>query len=536
MQARRRALAAWLCLIIGFGTVAGQLGRLAMLGQTTATLTPIRSIEASLSRPDIVDRAGRLLATDVSAPSIFADPSAVLDLDETVEALAGALPGLDAKKLRRDLSDRNRQFVWVRRGVHPDDARIVHQLGLPGVYQRDELLRVYPAADLTGQILGFTDVDNRGQAGIERTIDQRGLSGPPGQRADTQPAPVALSIDLAVQLGLRDVLKEAMAGYEATGAAGIVLDARTGEVVAQLSLPDYAAGDAKAALDPARSDRIASGTYELGSVFKTLTLAMALDAGTATPEKQYDATRPLTIGRFEIDDLHAQHRWLTAEEVLLYSSNIGAARIALELGEDGQRRFLKRLGLLDPVTTELGSSPPPQVPKTWSKASTMTISFGHGLAVTPLQFAAAVASIVNGGRRVVPSYLSAARPQGERVLMRQETAGETLRLLRTNVVDRRGTGSRAAVVGYEVAGKTGTADIAGRGGYGRSGVLSSFLAVFPASAPRYVTYVMLFEPKATEASHGQRTAGMNASPTTARLIERIAPLLGLAPASTPGRS
>jgi cell division protein FtsI (penicillin-binding protein 3) len=339
--------------------------------------------------------------------------------------------------------------------------------------------------------------------------------------------PVRLALDLSVQLGLTEVLTEAMASYEATGAAGLVLDVETGEVVAQVSLPAYAAGQAKAAQDATRADRIAGLTYELGSVFKPLTLAMAYDAGIAEPDKQYDATRPLKVGRFEIDDLHPERRWLTPEEVLLYSSNIGAAQIALEVGESGQRQFLKRIGLLEPMATELGTAAAPQVPDRWSKASVMTIAYGHGLAVTPLQFAAAIAAIANDGRRVVPTYLLGRSKEGQRVLLRKETSAEILRLLRQNVVDKRGSGARAAVQGYEVGGKTGTAEIAGHGGYGRRGVLTSFAAVFPAMKPRYLTYVMLFEPKAT--SGGQRTAGLNAAPVTARLIERIAPLLGVAP-------
>jgi cell division protein FtsI (penicillin-binding protein 3) len=526
---RRRVLVAWLGLITAFGLVAGQLGRLAIIGQATPTAAPIQSIGQTLSRPDILDRAGRLLATDISAPSIFADPSAILDLDETVEALAGVLKGLDQKRLRKELSERGKQFVWIRRGVHPGDAKLIHELGLPGVYQREELHRVYPAAELTGHVIGFTDVDNRGQAGIERMIDQRGLSELAGLAMTSDRPPVNLALDLSVQLGLHEVLSEAIANYQASSAAGIVLDVETGEVVAQVSIPDYWAGDAKAAQDVKRADRIAGGTYELGSVFKTITLAMALDAGTAQPDKQYDATRPLKVGRFEIDDLHPQHRWLTPEEIFLYSSNLGAAQIALEVGDSGQRRFLKRLGLLDPLATELGATPPPQVPARWSQASVVTIAYGHGLAVTPLQFAAAVASIVNGGTRVQPTYLGGQSPNHVRTLLRKETAKEIRRLLRLNVTDARGTGARAAVAGYEIGGKTGTADIAGKGGYGGSGVLTSFVAIFPASAPRYVSFVMLFEPKATQASLGQRTAGMNAGPATAKLIERIAPLLGLRP-------
>ncbi len=529
---RRRVLVAWLGLIVSFGLVAGQLGRLAMHGQGVTTAAPIQSIGATLSRPDIVDRRGRLLATDIAAPSIFADPSAILDLDETVESLASVLKGLDQKRLRKELSDRTKHFVWVRRAVHPGDAKLVHELGLPGVFQREELHRVYPAAELTGHVLGFTDIDNRGQAGIERMIDEKGLAEPAGLALTRAHPPVGLSLDLSVQLGLNEVLSGAMADYQATGAAGIVLDVETGEVLAQTSLPDFAAGQAKAAQDPKRADRIAGGTYELGSVFKTLTLAMAYDAGTARPDKQYDATRPLKVSRFEIDDLHPQRKWLTPEEVLLYSSNIGAAQMALEVGEAGQRQFLKRLGLLDPLVTELGTTPAPQVPKQWGKASVVTIAYGHGLAVTPLQFAAAIAAIANGGKRVVPTYLRRDGPttDGPRVLLRKATSKELLRILGLNVTDPRGTGGRAKVEGYAIGGKTGTADIAGRGGYGGSGVVTSFVAVFPADKPRYVTYLMLFEPKATEASSGQRTAGMNAGPATGKLIERIAPLLGLVPA------
>lgn len=516
---------------LAFVVEAGQLTLLGLKGSTAVRSDPVETITRNVARPDIVDRNGRLLATDVTMPSVFADPRRVLDKDEVAEKLAATLPGIDERQLLADLNDKNRRFVWVKRGLSPAEAQRVHDLGLPGVSFRDEPRRVYPAGEDGGHVIGFVDVDNRGATGIERYLDAEGLIDLIDSGARSDRPPVALSIDIAVQHALRSELATAIKDFDAKAAAGLVLDLTTGEVLADASLPDFAAGDGALSLEPERLDRISGGTYELGSVFKTITLAMAQDAGVLQPGKLYDTSKALEIAGDKIDDFHATRRQLTAEEVFLHSSNIGASLMALDVGEARMRAFLDRIGLTAAMTTELGRVALPQLPPRWGKVSTMTVSFGHGIAVAPLQFAAAAAGLVTG-RRLQPTFLKrdpAVTVEPGRQLVGRKTSDFLSLLLRHNVTYPEGTGKRALVAGYDVGGKTGTADIAGKGGYGGHGVLSSFLAAWPIGQPRYLSYVMLWAPQPTEADRGQTAAGLTAAPVMSRLIARISPQLGLAP-------
>ncbi len=527
---RRRAFILLALTALAFVVEAGQLTLLGLQGSTAIRSDPVATVSRNTARPDIVDRNGRLLATDIAMPSAFVDPRRVLDKDEVAEKLAGALPGIDERQLLNDLSDKNRRFVWVKRGMTPAEAQRVHDLGLPGVSFRDEPRRVYPAGEDGGHVIGFVDVDNHGAAGIERYLDALGLTDLTDGAARSEREPVALSIDIAVQHTLRSELERAMADFGAGAAAGLVLDLQTGEVLADVSLPDFATGNAALSLDANRMDRITGGTYELGSVFKTITLAMAQETGELQPGKLYDTSQALQVGKSTIDDFHPTRRQLTAEEVFLHSSNIGASLMALDVGEVKMRAFLDRLGLTGQMTTELGNVAPPQLPSRWGKATTMTVSFGHGIAVAPLQFAAAGAGLITG-QKVQPTFLrrDASDAATGKPLVAAKTSAFLATLLQHNVTNPDGTGKRAAVSGYDVGGKTGTADIPGKGGYGRSGVLSSFLAAWPMSQPRYLSYVMLWAPQATEADHGQTAAGLTAAPVTSRLIARISPQLGLAP-------
>ena len=527
---RRRALAVAVLMASAFLIEGGQLTLLGLKGTGPVRAEPVEPITRNVARPDIVDRQGRLLATDVAMPSLYVDPSRVVDRDEVAEKLADALPGVDPRSLLASIQDRTKHFVWVKRGLTPSEAAKVHDLGLPAVLFRDELRRVYPAGEDGGQVLGFVDAENHGASGIERYVDAQGMADATDGTARSEHPPVALSLDIAVQHTLKDELERAEADFASSAAAGLVLDLRTGEVLADVSLPDFPAGNAALSLEPDRIDRVSGGTYELGSVFKTVTLAMAQDTGILTPGKLFDATQPLQIGSYTIDDFHPTRRQLTAEEVFLHSSNIGASLMAEEVGEARMRAFLEKAGLAAPMTTELGKIAPPQVPATWSRTTALTIAFGHGIALSPLQFAAAVAGLVRQGGKLQPTFLLVDQTglAGEGVVKRSTTDFLSL-ILRHNVSNPAGTGKRAAVPGYDVGGKTGTADIPGKGGYGHLGVLSSFLAVWPIAEPRYLSYVLLWAPQKTEADKEQTAAGLTAAPLTGRLIARISPQLGLAP-------
>jgi cell division protein FtsI (penicillin-binding protein 3) len=323
-----------------------------------------------------------------------------------------------------------------------------------------------------------------------------------------------------------------MTRYAAQAAAGLVMDAATGEIVAAASLPGVDPSRPSQMQDAARLDRLLNGTYELGSIFKTLTIAEALNAATLTPETLFDVREPLKSGPFTIRDLHPQGRPLTVREIFLHSSNVGAAMIALGAGTERQKAFLAALGLTQTIRLETGQVAAPQVPQRWDRTETITISYGHGLAVAPIQFAAALAAVVNGGVRVVPTFKArtAASPKLDAVPLLSQVASARMReLMRLNVTHASGTGRRADAEGYRVGGKTGTAEMAGTGGYQKKAVISSFAAAFPMDAPRFVTLVMLFEPQGQDETRGQITAGVNAAPTTGRIVERIAPLLGVLP-------
>jgi cell division protein FtsI (penicillin-binding protein 3) len=555
---RLRALLALTALLLAFAAVAGQLVRLAIqdgprmratapeapqgavsaMASTSVSASAGASVSASVSawaRPDIVDRNGRLMATDRAVNSLFADPQIILDRDEVIEKLTALLPSLNATELRKTLADRSRRFAWLVRGLGPKQAQAVHDLGLPGLGFRTELRRTYPLGPLAGHVLGAVSVDNRGLAGIERMLDEEGLTEPArGAERSMRPA-VRLALDIGVQHAVAEELRRALLQFGAVAAVGLVLDARTGEIVAAVSLPEIDPNRPADLLDPELLDRLTNGTFELGSVYKILTIALALELGLVDLDSILDVRQPLRVGGHVIHDHYPQRRPLTVREVFLYSSNVGAGMLALQAGGERQRAFLARLGLLEPMRTEAGALAPPQPPQQWGRAETVTISYGHGLAVAPLQFAAAAAAVVNGGQRLTPTLLlhadaagNEAAPKADRVVT-EATSASLRELMRLGVTHKAGTGRRAEAEGYGVGGKTGTAEMPGRGGYREKAVISSFLGAFPMEAPRYVTLAMLFEPQGTGETAGRITAGINAAPVTARIVERVAPLLGVLP-------
>ncbi|HEX5998945.1 MAG TPA: penicillin-binding protein 2 [Hyphomicrobiaceae bacterium] len=529
----RRALLALVVLLACFAAIAVQLLRLGLKGGLTRLRMTVAEVPTSgWARPDIVDRHGRLLASDRRVQSLFADPAILLDLDEAVEKVTSVLPNLDSAELRKALADRSRRFVWVARGLSPEDARRIHELGLPGLGFRTELRRTYPLGSLAGHVLGAVNVDNRGLAGIERMLDESGAVDPArgGERSLRPPVPLAL--DIGVQHGVREELKRALQQYGAKAAAALVMDVRTGEIVAAVSLPELDPNRPTELLDATLADRLLAGSFELGSVYKIITIALALECGIADLDTVLDVREPLTVGPHVIRDHYPQGRPLTVREVFLYSSNVGAGMLALRAGAERQRAFLAKLGLLEGMRTETGAVAPPQLPASWGRAETITIAYGHGLAVAPLQFAAAAAAIVNGGERVMPTFLlptKASRKPARTRVVSAATSASLRELMRLGVTHKAGTGRRAEVEGYGVGGKTGTAEMPGRGGYREKSVIASFMAAFPMEAPRYVTLTMLFEPQGTKETRGRITAGVNAAPVTGRIVERIAPMLGVLP-------
>jgi cell division protein FtsI (penicillin-binding protein 3) len=521
-RGRYRLRLACLAFALAFILIGGRLVTLGFAG-TGPSSGGLYDISSTVHRPDIFDRSGRLLATDIKGATLYADPQRVIDVDELAEQIGSVLPDVNARDLRLRLKAGGR-FVRIKRELTPKQQAEIHELGLPGLAFIEEYRRVYPMGATASHVVGLVDVDNKGLAGIEKFIDDNPQLTMSGDEA------VTLSLDLGVQHVLREELGRAIATYRAKAAAGIVIDVHSGEVVALVSLPDYDPNRREQALDKDRLNRIGFGVYEMGSVFKVFTVAGVLDSGLASLRSSYDASSPIHYASFTIDDFHGKRRRLSVPEVFIYSSNIGAAKMALDMGVDRHRAFLKKLGLLSRVPTELGESAAPIVPAHWQKLNTMTIAFGHGLSVTPLQLAAASLPLVNGGIAVPPTFLPRSREEGmgggPRVLKR-DTSAAMLKLMRLNVL--KGTAKRAEAEGYRVGGKTGTAEKVVGGRYSTSALLTSFLAAFPTDAPEYFVLVMLDEPQRVAESSNHATAGVNAAPTAGKIIARIAPILGVAP-------
>jgi cell division protein FtsI (penicillin-binding protein 3) len=527
-RSRYRFRLACFAFALAFVLIGGRLVTLGFAGTATSA-GGLRDISSTVHRPDILDRNGELLATDIKGATLYADPQRVIDQDELVEQVTGVLPDVNAAELRAKLKA-GRRFVRIKRELTPKQQAEIHELGLPGLAFIEEYRRVYPVGATASHVVGLVDVDSKGLAGIEKFIDDNPQLVMAHAETASGEQSVSLSLDLGVQHVLREELGRAMATYHAKAAGGIVLDVHSGEVLALASLPDYDPNHREQALNKDRLNRMSSGVYEMGSVFKVFTVAGVLDEGLASLRSVYDASSPIHYASFTIEDFHGQKRPLTVPEVFIYSSNIGAAKMALQMGVDRHRAFLKKLGLTSRLSTELGESAAPIIPTHWQKLNTMTIAFGHGMSVTPLQLAAATLPLVNGGIAVTPTFLPRSREEGygagTRVL-KQQTSAAMLKLMRLNVL--KGTGKRANAEGYRVGGKTGTAEkVVGRH-YSTSALLTSFLATFPTDAPEYVVLVMLDEPQRVEASGNQATAGTNAAPTASKIIERIAPILGVAP-------
>ncbi len=518
---RNRLLVTGAVIMLAFGTVIARL-----VGLMVTDATEIHHAEVNepgmrpvVSRADIVDRNGLVIATSLPISSLYADPSMVIDPGEAVEKLTGVLPELDRNELYRKLT-LERRFVWLKRGLTPDEKYEVNRLGIPGLSFRREERRVYPHGPLVAHVAGYTDTDATGIAGIESGFDTS-LSG--------NAKPLQLSIDLRLQALMRDELLWAIDEFSAVGGAGIVADAHTGEVLAMVSLPDFDPNIPGSAEGDAAFNRASKGVYEMGSTFKLLTVAMGLDTGVVDITDGYDASEPIRIARFTISDFRAQNRWLSVPEIIIHSSNIGSAKMAVDVGAERQKEYLRRFGMLDEADIELPEIGSPLYPRTWREINTMTIAFGHGIAVSPLQLVTAVSALVNGGVRRTPTLLARAiedTPVGERVVSRK-TSQLVRGLMRVNVT--KGSGKQANSEGYMVGGKTGTADKLGDRGYLDDRRIASFVGAFPIHDPRFVVFAMIDEPQGIERTFGYATGGWVAAPVVGKVVAAMGPMLGIHP-------
>ena len=543
-RAQFRLVVLGVTFVAAFGTIGLRMGLLAAT-EPAEPRSSAAGAEIAATRADIIDRNGRILATNMTTHSLYAQPKVMVDPKGTAEKLAAIFPELDAKALERRFTD-GRSFVWIRKVLSPEQMQMVHEIGDPGLLFGPREMRLYPNGTLAAHVLGGTSFGAEGVqsaevigvAGIEKALDTR-LRDP--AEAST---PLTLSIDLSLQATVEEVLGAGMTMLNAKGAAAILMDARTGEVLAMASLPNFDPNDRPAPIvdkgaEPGDSplfNRAVQGVYELGSTFKIFAAAQAMELGLVAPDSMVDANSPMVWGKFKIKEFddHNYGPLLSLSDVITLSSNVGIAHVALMIGPLRQQAFLKSLGFFEPTKVELIEAPGarPLVPKKWPELTTITTSYGHGIAASPLHLAVAYAAIANGGVMITPTLLKReGATTGVRV-MTEATSTEAIKMLRRVVVE--GTATLGDVPGYEVAGKTGTADKPkASGGYYEDKVVNTFAAMFPASSPQYVLVVTLDEPLDTTMSETRRTAGWTAVPVAAEIIRRVAPLMGLRPKLEP---
>lgn len=505
-------------LLAVFGAIALK-GLTVALGGPGEPVTLVSDAPEQPRRADIVDRNGDLLATSVTVHSVFADPRAIGDPALIAAELATVLPGLDVETITARLSNNQRAFAWIERGITPRQRQAVFALGLEGIGFREETRRAYPRGTLAGHILGYAGADGQGLGGIEYAQDDRLTS---------SDAPLALTIDANIQFSLEAEIAAAVGEYDAEAGAGVVMAARSGEVLGMASWPPLDPHKATQLDrdDPALLDRASGAVYELGSIFKPLTVAGALDAGAIRPSDRFDVRQPITIRGRQINDDHPIIGRPTPFEIIADSSNIGTVKIAWQLGSRRQQEFFSSLGLFSRSPIELAGTARPILPEQFDELYSATASYGHGIAVSPIAFAGAFAALANSGETVTPTLLlEPERKRNSRRAMAAPTADLVIRMLRQAVTS--GTGAQAEVGGYRVAGKTGTAEKPIPGGYSEDENICSFAAIFPADSPEYVVLIVLDSPKAGE--NRGRTAAWNAAPTAGRVIERIAPILEVEP-------
>jgi cell division protein FtsI (penicillin-binding protein 3) len=479
-------------------------------------------VPAKAIRRDITDRNGVVIATSVATASLAANPTLIRYDRETADALAALLPDTNRQALYKRLANKRSSFTYIKRHLTPAQQEAVNNLGIPGLFFEPDARRIYPYGHLFAHVLGFVDIDNKGLAGMERKLN-RSLMEP------WHEAPVALSIDVRAQAILHEELLATVKKFHAIGATAIVSDIRNGEIIALASLPDFDPHKPQKASAAARFNRASLGAYEMGSVFKTFTLAAALENDVIGLHSGYDASNPIKVARFSIRDSHPKARWLSVPEILAYSSNIGMVKMAMDLGTDKLKSFFDRLGLFAPVATDLPEISSPLFPKKWREINTMTASYGHGISVSPLHVVRAMSALVGDGQlRPLTLLKNGNQNIGDlKPVVSAETSARLQKLLRLVVMH--GTAKFANIAGYAVGGKTGTAEKVQGKKYKMDAKLATFVGVFPAYNPRYTILVTLDEPQGIKATYGYATGGWVSAPVAGRFIARAAPALGLAP-------
>ncbi|TIV25480.1 MAG: penicillin-binding protein 2 [Mesorhizobium sp.] len=525
-KARTRIVMTMAVFFTLYSTIAG---RLVYLGLQNPDLSDGPQSRVTASRPDIVDRNGEVLATDIKTASLFAEPRRIVDADEAIEKLSTVLPDIDYEQTYRKLKS-GAGFVWLQRQLTPKQQADIMALGVPGLGFRTEKRRFYPSGETSSYVVGLTNIDNQGISGMEKYIDEQGLSDlqASGLAIAKDLQPVRLSIDLRVQHVVRDEIAAGLERYRAMGAGAVVLNIKTGEVMAMASVPDFDPNNPYNAQDKDRLNRMSAGLYEMGSTFKSFTSAMALDSGKATMNSRFDASHPIRVGHQAIHDFHGKNRVLSLPEVFLYSSNIGSAREAELVGIDGHREFLHRLGILDRMQTELPEVARPTEPKVWKQVNSFTIAFGHGVSTTPLQAAVGCAALMQG-YLIQPTFLVRSEQEAMAVAKKvvSDKTVEGMRYLYTLNAEK-GSARNARAPGYRVGGKTGTAEKVINGRYSKELNFNTFVAAFPMDDPQFLVFTI------ADAPHPEKpgvtdVAANNAGVIAGNIIRRSAAMLGVKP-------
>lgn len=520
--ARRRMLIAAGAFGFCFLAIVLRLADVALLQEGSELCLAARdhARDFQVGRGDLLDRHGQILATSILTSSLYATPKIVLDAKETVRKLCHVLPDVNAAKLLKRLES-GKGFVWLARHLTPHQQADVLRLGLPGVNFMPDQRRVYPLGALTSHVVGMVDIDDNGISGLEKGLEAR---------LQNNEGPIHTTLDLRLQHIVRDELLKGIQEFSAQGGSAMVMDVRTGEVLAMVSLPDFDPNGRVPKNRRALFNRNTSGVYEMGSTIKVLTTAMALDSGGVTLDTKFDASKPIKVGRFTVRDYRGKNRWMDVAEIFVYSSNIGSAKMALEMGKETHVGFLKKAGLLAIPSFEIPEVGGPLVPRKWSEARRITVSYGYGLAVSPLQLLCAISGVLrtDGARPQPTLLLENIGAHSAQPLVSPHTAKHMRALMRR--MTEEGTGRKAAVPGVVVYGKTGTADTlrADGKGYQKKNVSTAFVAAFP-ETPRYAVYVMLEHPQGIKKTFGFNAAGWNAAPVTGRIIQRIVTTIGIEP-------
>jgi cell division protein FtsI (penicillin-binding protein 3) len=524
-RTRNRVVMTMAVFLAIYSTIAGRLVWLGFQDPDASGPPPSR---VTASRPDILDRNGEILATDIKTASLYAEPRHIVDADEAIDKLSTVLPDLDYEQTYHKLKS-GAGFVWLQRQLTPKQQAEIFQLGIPGLGFRTEKRRFYPAGSTAAYVVGLTNIDNKGISGMEKYLDDQGLTDLQQMGLVKDMSPVKLSIDLRVQHVVHDEIVSGMERFHAIAAGAVVLNVKTGEVMAMASVPDFDPNNPYNANDKDRLNRMSAGLYEMGSTFKSFTTAMALDSGKVGMNSMFDASHPLRVGRQTIHDFHNMGRALSVTDVFIHSSNIGSAREAMAVGIEGHREFLHRMGVLERMQTELPEVATPTEPKVWKQVNSLTIAFGHGVSTTPLQTAVGCAALMNGGFLIEPTFLPRTVKQameGAKKVVSEKTVAALRYLYALNA--EKGSGRNARVPGYRVGGKTGTAEKVINGRYSKGHNFNAFVAAFPMDDPQYIVLTIADDPKPEKPGMGA-TAASNAGIMAGNIIRRSAAMLGVQP-------